>query len=124
MECCICYENIDMNYGCEKHPTCYSCIHQRQKECWKMPHRFLFCPYCRDILHNPKDDRDIIINCTDCDRLILVHKKKYLVDKVCKFLYEHSEAFQDNNLKYIRYLFENDIPDDNSEYIKFLFNEY
>ncbi len=56
--CYICYEN-DGEYGCNRHLICGTCFDMWKKECWKMPHRFLFCPYCLDILQHEKDDRDV-----------------------------------------------------------------
>ena len=98
---------MDMKYGCKFHPICHSCLNQWRKSCWEMPHRFLFCPYCRDILLHAKDDRDVFINCTDCDRKIVVHKKRCFTNKkeFNKMIFDKSLKFQDLILKDIRYLY-------------------
>ena len=104
--CYICFEN-DGACGCDMHPICKSCSNQWRKACMKKPHRFLYCPYCQVILSHPKDDRDRIVYCDECDRDILVHKKYVFTDKKArnKILYEKSDKFRDNNLKNIRFLY-------------------
>ena len=97
---------MDIGYGCEKHPICHSCIHKWRQECWKKPHRFMICPYCRDILKQPKDNREIIY-CDVCQKDVLVHKNKYFNTKkeLNKKLFETSAKFQDLILKDVRFLF-------------------
>ena len=98
---------MNIKYGCENHPICHSCINKWRQECWKKPHRFMICPYCRDILKHPKDDRDIFIYCDECDREILIHKKNYFTNKkeFNKKLFETSLKFQDLILKDTKYLY-------------------
>ena len=98
---------MDIGYGCEKHPICHSCIIKWRHECWKLPHRFMICPYCREILKHPKDERDTIY-CTDCDEDVLIHKKNCFTSKraLNKKIYERSIYFQDNILKDIKIIFE------------------
>ena len=97
---------MDMEYGCERHPLCHSCIHKWRQEWWKKPHRFMTCPYCRNILKHPKDDRDII-HCPDCDEDVLIHKKNCFTSKkeFNKKLFENSVKFQDLILKDVCLLF-------------------
>ncbi len=103
--CYICFEN-EPKYGCQFHPICHSCINKWRQECWKLPHRFIICPYCRDILQHEKDDRDIIY-CDVCDKDVLVHKKNYFPNKraLNKKLFETSDKFQDLILKDVCFLF-------------------